>query len=133
MRAKTRLKERGLTQDWLAEQFDMTPGGMQKWLAGKRQPSLEDINRIAVLLHCSPAWLTHGLDESEHLDGLPDPARTSLRGLIGTERAHPLPDSFWAAVTAMAHSVAPQTAPMTAQRETESPTAEAAPRNGTHG
>lgn len=132
-RARTRLKEIELTQEWLAEQFDMTPGGMQKWLAGTRQPSLEDINRIAELLRCSPAWLTHGLDENDQVNGLPGNAQSTLRRLISTERANPLPDSFWRAVSAMVQTVAPAALSEDAAGDAETPTSHAAPRNGTHG
>lgn len=132
IRAKARLKEVGRTQDWLAEQFEMTPGGVQKWLAGTRQPSLEEINRIAHLLHCPPVWLTHGLDAAELTDGLKQEARDSLRYLIAAERSTPLPTSFWQAVTSMAKAVIPAKTER-ADRGAESPTSNAAPRNGTHG
>ena len=131
-RAKARLKEIGKTQDWLSEQFEMTPAGIQKWLAGTRQPALDDINRIAVALRCSPAWLTHGLDAQDTTDGLQDPAQAVLRRLIASERAGPLPPSFWAAVAAMADTVAPAAATATETGQ-HAPTYDHAPRNGTHG
>lgn len=131
-RAKARLKEIGRTQDWLAEQFDMTTGGMQKWLAGTRQPSLEEINRIARLLNCPSVWLTHGLDPADCTDGLAEGARSTLRRLIVAERSNPLPASFWQAVNAMARTVSPTLADST-EGSSESPTDHAAPRNGTHG
>lgn len=131
-RAKARLKEIGRTQDWLAEQFDMTPGGMQKWLAGTRQPSLEEINRIADLLQCPQIWLTHGLEPADFTDGLREEARATLRRLISEERSTPLPVSFWQAVAAMAETVAPAQPPQSTG-SAEPPTNHAAPRNGTHG
>jgi transcriptional regulator with XRE-family HTH domain len=124
------MREVGLTQEWLSEQFDMTPAGMQKWLAGTRQPSLEDINRIAQLLRCEPAWLTHGLEEGDLLTGMAGSARGTLRHLVSAERANPLPASFWQAVASMVQAVAPA-----AHEEggTQTPTGTTAPRDGTHG
>jgi len=88
----------------------MTQGGVQHWLAGTRQPSLEDINRIAKILKVPPAWLTHGLEPDDMLDGLGDLARTVLRSLIHTERTQPQPEALWNAVRSMLDLSAPATA-----------------------
>ena len=131
-RARRRMREISETQNALSEKLDMTQGGLQHWLAGTRQPALDDINRIAVALRCSPAWLTHGLDAQDTTDGLQDPAQAVLRRLIASERAGPLPPSFWAAVAAMADTVAPAAATATETGQ-HAPTYDHAPRNGTHG
>lgn len=129
-RAKARLKELEKTQDWLSEQFDMTPAGMQKWLAGTRQPALDDINRIADVLGCPRTWLTHGISLDDTVDGLREPSQSVLRSLIHRERTSPLPDTFWTAVQAMAQAVEPPPQPQPPVIDLKS---EDAPRNGTEG
>lgn len=94
-RAKRRMKELGLTQEQLSEHLDMTQGGIQHWLAGTRQPSLEEINRIAAILKVAPAWLTHGLTPDDVLDGLPPTAQAALRRFIQAERRKALPALLW--------------------------------------
>lgn len=128
-RARARLKAIERTQDWLAEQFQMTPGGMQKWLSGTREPSLENIIRIAELLRCSPAWLLLGMEDDDQISGLPDAAQAALRQLIRAERAHPLPGAFWQGLALMV----PAAAQNTGAEVTQTPTSDTAPRNGTHG
>lgn len=101
-RARTAMKACGVTQEKLAELLEMTQGGVQHWLAGTRQPSLEDINRIAVLLKVAPAWLTHGLEQDDILNGLPDEARATLRRFIHAERSERSPSTVWAALNSIA-------------------------------
>lgn len=131
------MKEVGETQNSLSEKLDMTQGGLQHWLAGTRQPALEDLNRIAKELQCSGAWLTHGLDEQDSADGLPEPGRSTLRRLIGAQRSGQLPASIWAVVDALLNTVAtPPTGALDQAVHTgedETPTSHTAPRNGTHG
>lgn len=134
------MKEIGETQNSLSEKLDMTQGGLQHWLAGTRQPALEDINRIADALDCPRAWLTHGLDPQDTTDGLAEPGRSALRSLIGAQRTGPLPDSLWVAVQAILNTVAPMPAPPAAlPAQTahagagETPSSRTASRNGTHG
>lgn len=122
------MKEVGHTQNSLSEELDMTQGGLQHWLAGTREPSLDDINRIADLLSCPRAWLTHGVSADDTIDGLPTTTQAILRQLIRLERASPLPSSFWSAVQAMAEAVTPPTQPPVIDLKSETP-----PRNGTHG
>lgn len=125
-RAKARMKEVGMTQNALSEILSMTQGGLQHWLAGTRQPSIDDINRIADELRMPRTALTHGVDESYTIDGLRAKAIDTLRRLIAAERATPLPDDFWAAIDSMTKSVAPK-APQQDEKSDEPP------RNGTHG
>lgn len=49
-RIKVVLTERKLTQVWLAEQLERGPKTVNLWSTNKRQPSLEDLDKIAVLL-----------------------------------------------------------------------------------
>lgn len=125
-RAKARMKELGMSQERLAELFDMTTAGMQKWLAGTRQPSIDDINQIAHHLGVSSAWLTHGIDPSSHIDGLPVHSRLILSKLIKHERLGALPSSFWVAIDSMTNALLPTT-------EIEQDKSGKATRDGTHG
>jgi SOS-response transcriptional repressor LexA len=43
---KVRMAELGITQDKLAERLGVTQGGLGHWLNGRREPSLDTINRI---------------------------------------------------------------------------------------
>lgn len=105
------MKKAGVTQEKLAESLEMTQGGIQHWLAGTRQPSLEDINRIAGILNVAPAWLTHGLEPDDVLDGLGEPVRQVLRRLIHAERAGPLPEALWQGIKSMTDLSQPEVAP----------------------
>lgn len=100
-RANARRKELGLTQEWLADQFEMTTGAMQKWLAGKREPSLEDINRIADLLTCSPVWLTHGVGSVTAVlalpapEGIPAQSDEGAPAVVHELRNHQRQEAYW--------------------------------------
>lgn len=93
-------KAKRITLDALAERLDMSTPGVQKWLDGTRQPSVDDVNRMAHALNVLPAWLTHGLEPEDMLDGLQGKARDVLRALIMAERSAPLPDALWASIEA---------------------------------
>lgn len=125
-RAKARMKQLGISQERLAEVFDMTTAGMQKWLAGTRQPSLDEINRIADQLKVPHTWLTHGLDAATHIQDLPTHSNAVLRKLIERERSNPLPNSFWAAVESMTEAIAPSEESSDVKSDDNS-------RSGTHG
>lgn len=101
-RARAEMKRRGVTQDTLSERLEMTQGGLQHWLAGTRQPSLEQINRIAAALDVSPAWLTHGVTPDSTLDGLGSAAQAALRRFISAERLHRAPATVWQSLHAIA-------------------------------
>ncbi len=104
----------------------MTTAGMQKWLAGTRQPSLDEINRIADQLKVPHTWLTHGLDAATHIQDLPTHSNAVLRKLIERERSNPLPSSLWAAVESMTEAIAPSDESNDVKSADQS-------RNGTHG
>lgn len=101
------MRELGISQERLAEQFSMTPAGMQKWLAGARQPAFEEINQIADHLGVTRTWLTYGTDPNDSTDGLPTPAKAVVRKLILLERSGRLPESLWDAIGSMVNAVAP--------------------------
>lgn len=124
-RAKSRMRELGISQERLAEQFSMTPAGMQKWLAGARQPAFEEINQIADHLGVTRTWLTYGLDPNDSTDGLPGPAKAVVRKLILLERSGRLPESLWDAIGSMVNAVAPL------PEETEHVKSSAPAKNGT--
>ena len=128
-RAKLRMKEIGETQNTLSEKLDMTQGGLQHWLSGSREPSLENIIRIAGLLRCSPAWLLLGMQEDDHINGLPGAAQAALRQLIRAELATPLPPTVWQGLALMV----PAAPPGANDGASSTPTTHTAPRNGTHG
>ncbi|APE48587.1 hypothetical protein BO996_12395 [Delftia sp. HK171] len=124
-RAKARMRELGVSQERLAEQFGMTPAGMQKWLAGTRQPAFEEINQIADRLGVPRTWLTYGTDPNDSTDGLTDPAKTVLRKLISMERAGRMPETLWDAIGLLATAVAPlpdETAQVKSPAETKNGT-----------
>lgn len=127
-RARARMKEIGISQERLGEAFGMTPAAIQKWLAGDRQPSLDQINQIADVLNVTQTWLTYGLDASSTIDGLQDKAHLVLRHLIRLERDGRLRPEQWEALAAMVTAFAPE--PM----ETSVVKSSAAPsKNGTSG
>ena len=76
------MKELGVSQERLGEAFGMGPAAIQKWLAGDRQPSLDQINQIADELKVTRTWLTYGLDSASTIDGLSEKSNTILRHLI---------------------------------------------------
>lgn len=127
------MKEVGETQNSLSEKLDMTQGGLQHWLSGSREPSLENIIRIAGLLRCSPAWLLLGMTEEDQVNGLPEGAQRALRQLIRAERAGPLPPAFWQGLSLMVPAAAAPALTHPQSEEALSPTDYPAPRNGTHG
>lgn len=109
-RARARMREIGLSQEKLAEQFGMTPAGIQKWLAGTRQPSFDEINLIADRIGVTRTWLTYGLDPNDTTDGLPASARAVVRKLIRLERAGLLPPGMMDAIGSMIDAVVPHNA-----------------------
>lgn len=95
------MKDARITQDDLAEALEMTQGGVQHWLAGTRQPALEDIDRIAAVLGVPGAYLTHGVTAEDLVSDLPEPARGVLRQLIARQRQGNAPVTLWTAIEQM--------------------------------
>ncbi len=52
-RIKEVLKEKGITQTWLAKQTDKSYNTVNEYVRNKRQPSLEDLYQIAEILKVS--------------------------------------------------------------------------------
>mgnify|MGYP000096835120 FL=1 len=52
-RIKEVLKEKGITQTWLAKQLDKSYNTVNEYTRNKRQPSLEDLYEIAKILNVS--------------------------------------------------------------------------------
>lgn len=107
-RARARMKEIGVSQERLGETFGMGPAAIQKWLAGDRQPSLDQINQIADVLDVTQSWLTHGLDSASTIDGLAEKPHTILRHLIRLEREGRLRPEQWDALAAMVAAFVPE-------------------------
>lgn len=52
-RIKEVLKEKGISQTWLAKQMDKSYNTINEYARNKRQPSLEDLYQIAEILKVS--------------------------------------------------------------------------------
>jgi transcriptional regulator with XRE-family HTH domain len=52
-RIKEILKEKGITQTWLASKIGKSYNTINEYARNKRQPSLEDLYRIAEILEVS--------------------------------------------------------------------------------
>ncbi len=50
-RIKEVLKEKGISQTWLAEKMEKSYPTINEYARNKRQPSLEDLYRIAEILN----------------------------------------------------------------------------------
>lgn len=50
-RLKVVLVEQGKTGKWLSEQLSKNPSTVSKWCSNKIQPSLEVLDKIAILLN----------------------------------------------------------------------------------
>ena len=49
-RIKAVLEEKGIKQTWLAEKLEKSYNMVNSYVQNRRQPSLEDLNRIANIL-----------------------------------------------------------------------------------
>jgi len=122
------MKELGVSQERLGETFGMGPAAIQKWLAGDRQPSLDQINKIAEVLGVTPAWLTHGVDSSSTIDGIESKAHAVLHRLIDLARTDRLRPEQWDALNAMVTAFAPPPPETAIVKSAAAPT-----KNGTTG
>ncbi|MEY4127134.1 MAG: hypothetical protein RL737_1323 [Bacteroidota bacterium] len=50
-RIKEILEQKGIKQTWLAEQMGKSYNMVNSYAQNRRQPTLEDLNRIAVILN----------------------------------------------------------------------------------
>ena len=53
-RIKEVLKEKGISQTWLAKKLDKSYNTINEYSRNARQPSLEDLYRIAKILEVNP-------------------------------------------------------------------------------
>lgn len=59
-RTKALIKERNTTQDWLAQQCDVSLNVMKSWIFNKRLPDAAQAVRIAKALQTSVEYLVTG-------------------------------------------------------------------------
>lgn len=69
-RARYRMAALGLSQEYLAEALGCSRGAVGHYLAGRRNPTLQQLETIAEVLALSPAWLLFGDDRA----GVGEPA-----------------------------------------------------------
>jgi putative transcriptional regulator len=56
-RIKEVLKDKGISQIWLAEKMEKSYPTINEYARNKRQPSLEDLYKIAEILHIEASEL----------------------------------------------------------------------------
>lgn len=89
-RLKEALESEGKTYTDVATALgDVTRSGVGHWASGRRAPSTEDIQRVAVALNVNPSWLAWGIGgmrdpipTADTLDRTPSPTldRTGTEG-----------------------------------------------------
>jgi transcriptional regulator with XRE-family HTH domain len=57
LRIEQRLGEMDRDQRWLAMRLDKNPSTVARWIDGSRRLAVEDLERIALVLHRSTSWL----------------------------------------------------------------------------
>ena len=62
-RARSQMQHLSIPQEKLAIDLGCTRGAVGHYLSGRRNPTLEQLNKIAQLLKVNPAWLLYGLSE----------------------------------------------------------------------
>lgn len=62
-RIKEVLKERGISQTWLADQTDKSYTTINEYVRNKRQPSIKDLYKIAKILNVEAKELLVPLKE----------------------------------------------------------------------
>ena len=62
-RARKQMQLLGIPQGKLAKNLDCTRGAIGHYLSGRRNPTLEQLDKIAQLLNVNPAWLLYGMSE----------------------------------------------------------------------
>ena len=55
----------GMTQKDLADMLGMTPNAVSQWENGVRNPSLENVKRLAEILHCTTDDILKGVEITE--------------------------------------------------------------------
>ena len=64
-RARRVMTGRQISQQKLAQHMGITRGAVGHWLSGRREPSLDELQKIATFLNVSYGWLTSGEGEQE--------------------------------------------------------------------
>ena len=65
------MKTSGTSQGSLARALDCTRGAVGHYLAGRRQPTLTQMERIARVMEVHPAWLLYGIAQEDTKEGKP--------------------------------------------------------------
>lgn len=92
---RARLDELDLSQDAFAERIGVTQGAVAHWLAGRREPKLEVINRVLAELDL-PQLIYHTPAELESGPEIPPKAWRTV-AIKGTAQLGP--DGYWDALT----------------------------------
>ncbi|MGN0629982.1 MAG: helix-turn-helix domain-containing protein [Ruminococcus sp.] len=59
-------KKLGITQKELANKLGVTPNAISQWENGVRNPSLENVKRLADILHCTTDDILKGEQNERH-------------------------------------------------------------------
>lgn len=92
-RVRQWMKTSGTSQGSLARALDCTRGAVGHYLAGRRQPTLSQMERIAGVMHAHPAWLLYGIGPVSVADGpspnQPEPQISLGLHVMAGNTAHP--------------------------------------------
>lgn len=90
-RARQRMRDLNLTQADLLQPMGVTSrGAIGHYLSGRREPSIEQLSKLAKALNCSVEWLVSG--EEPELVEVPAPDLHEIP-IVGTTQAGP--DAHW--------------------------------------
>jgi transcriptional regulator with XRE-family HTH domain len=93
-RVRQWMKTSGTSQGSLARALDCTRGAVGHYLAGRRQPTLSQMERIAGVMHAHPAWLLYGIGPASVADGTspnqPQPQVSLGLQVIAGNTEHPV-------------------------------------------
>jgi transcriptional regulator with XRE-family HTH domain len=64
LRIEQRLTEMDRDQRWLAMRLDRSASTIARWLDGSRRLAVEDLERIALVLHRPSGWLLGAEDQA---------------------------------------------------------------------
>lgn len=107
-RLKLHMKERGISQEAVAEKMDMTQGGFSHWVNGRREVNLGDFFRVCEIVRADPRDILFGeTDTSMVLSDLQRllSENPALRGMVARPRA---PDELVARAIPPAPSKVPK-------------------------
>ena len=86
-RIRQAREDRGLSQDEIASQFEISREAVSNWETGKARPDLDKIFELARILNTHAAWLVKGEDRpaSHNLEVLRDVAHIVLQAFNNYE------------------------------------------------